>query len=324
MKEQAETSGLPSVGDWSFFMIPTSDSIRTIRLGAVTIILGWLAMGRCNVEAQTITPAAVPPVVKTDPNPLAPDYAAAPLKEWEKGFSEFEFRTFAKDGRVLPYRFYRPAKLERGKAYPVVLFFHGKGQRGTDNRNQFKGLVWTRFWEKYPCFIVAPQCPWQSKEFDNRWVKISFSSSEHTMSAQPAREMQLAMDLLDKIMSDNPVDPDRVYVTGLSMGGFATWDILQREGEKFAAAIPVCGGADLAVASRLVDFPLWVFHGGADTSVLPQRSRAIVDAITKAGGHPKYTEYPGVGHQAWVPTYSNPEVWDWLFAQSKSKSKGAK
>ena len=127
--------------------------------------------------------------------------------------------------------------------------------------------------------------------------------------------MKLALKLLDQTIAENSVDVDRVYVTGLSMGGFATWDVLQREPEKFAAAMPLCGGADLSFAPTLAHVPLWVFHGGADATVQPRRSRDMVAALVAAGGHPKYTEYPGVGHDCWGRTYSNPEVWDWLFTQ---------
>jgi predicted peptidase len=135
------------------------------------------------------------------------------------------------------------------------------------------------------------------------------------MKAQPTWPMELSMELLDSIIAQNQVDTSRIYVTGLSMGGFATWEILQREPDRFAAAIPVCGGADLAYAGKLAHIPLWVFHGGADTVVKTQRSRDMVAALTAAGGHPKYTEIPGVGHSAWVYTYPKPEVWDWLFEQ---------
>ena len=101
------------------------------------------------------------------------------------------------------------------------------------------------------------------------------------------------------------------------MGGFATWELLQREGAKFAAAVPVCGGADLDYAPKLTHIPIWVFHGDADNTVPVTRSRDIVKSITEAGGHPKYTELAGVGHGAWVNTYNDPKVWQWLFAQRK-------
>ena len=125
------------------------------------------------------------------------------------------------------------------------------------------------------------------------------------------------MEAIKKVIAENKIDKKRIYVTGLSMGGFATWEILQREGKLFAAAMPVCGGGDLSYAPKLTGIPLWVFHGGADRTVPVTRSRDMVAAITQAGGSPKYTEYPGVDHDSWGRTYSNPEVWDWLFAQAK-------
>lgn len=248
---------------------------------------------------------------------LAQDYRLPFRKEWEKRFVDFQFEIFEKDGCRLPYRMYQPPVLERGKTYPLVLFFHGYGERGTDNRRQLEGFVGVSFWEKYPCFVIAPQCPRDNLDENTVWVLADYSGRSHTMKGKPTRPMQMAMDLLDSIISKYPVDPHRIYVTGLSMGGFATWEILQRERGKFAAAMPVCGGGDLAYASNFANLPLWVFHGSADESVKPQRSRDIVAAITAAGGSPKYTEYPGVGHNAWVPTYGNPAVWDWLFAQTK-------
>lgn len=235
-------------------------------------------------------------------------------------FSAFEPRTLEKDGHVLPYRFYQPPHMEPRKNYPLVLLMHGAGERGTDNRHQLYGFREKAFWEKYPCIIIAPQCPKPVPglgDQENVWVQTGFGNPSHTMKEKPSWPLQFTMDLLDKVIAENPVDQHRIYVTGLSMGGFATWELIQREGDKFAAAIPVCGGADLVFAPKLVNLPIWVFHGDADKTVLPKRSRDMVAAITAAGGHPKYTEYPGVGHGAWAPAYSDPEVWDWLFAQTK-------
>jgi hypothetical protein len=232
---------------------------------------------------------------------LSPDYTSAPLKDWEKQYSVFKFNVDKKDEHVLPYRFYQPAA-EPGKKYPLVLMMHGAGERGFDNRLQLSRLKGMPFWEKYPCFIITPQCP--SKPADNTdgesvWVKTSFGAPSN------------------KIIAENPVDTNRIYITGLSMGGFATWELIQRMPGLFAAAIPVCGGGDTTLAGKLISIPLWVFHGGSDHTVMVQRSREMVKCITDAGGHPKYTEYPGVDHNAWTQTYNNPEVWDWLFEQKK-------
>ena len=254
------------------------------------------------------------------PDPLTPDYSKFPLQPWENKFADFSFHTYVKDGHTLPYRLHQP-ELKKGQKYPLVIFFHGAGERGNDNRIQFMRFAPTvAFWEKYPCYVVAPGCPAVPKGGKNAegvWVDTPFGATASTMKQDPTWPLALAMEMIDKVIAENKIDPKRIYVTGLSMGGFATWEILQREGKKFAAAMPVCGGADLAYADKLNKIPLWVFHGDADKTVPPNRSRDMVAAITKAGGKVKYTEYPGVGHDAWTKTYSNPEVWDWLFAQSK-------
>jgi predicted peptidase len=259
--------------------------------------------------------------VKSNPvDPLHPDYIAAPMQDWEKKFTAFQFKVYKKDGHTLPYRIHQPEKPEQGKKYPLVLFFHGAGERGLDNRKQFLRFTTIPFWDKYPCYVLAPECPpvvTGKPEEGSVWVQTSFGANEHSMKQQPTWSMQLAMDLLDKVMDNKHIDRTRIYVTGLSMGGFATWEILQREGGKFAAAIPVCGGADLAYAPKLINIPIWIFHGDADATVPVKRSRDEVAAITAAGGHPKYTELPGVGHGAWAETYPRPEVWDWLFSQQK-------
>ena len=268
-------------------------------------------------------------IIRTNPaasNPLAPDYSAEPLQSWELKFTDFQFRSIVRGDQVLPYRFYQPAKLEPGKKYPLVLFFHGAGERGFDNRIQFLRFASvTNFWEKYPCFILAPLCPARTGDQDGSavWVQTSFGASQHQMKATPPWPMQLTMQLLKESLHQLPVDTQRVYVTGLSMGGFATWDILQREPDVFAAAAPICGGADLSFAGRLANLPLWVFHGNQDDTVPVKRSRDMVAALTAAGGHPRYTEYPGVGHDAWSRTYADMAVWDWLFGQVKKPSNQA-
>ena len=244
----------------------------------------------------------------------------APAAEWEAKFSAFQFKTWEKDGHVLPYRLYTPPHPEPGKKYPLVIFFHGAGERGLDNRYQFfRFHDVVPFWEKYPCFVIAPQCPPKAGDRDGEsvWVQAGFSDASSTMEATPPWPMRLAMEALDQTIAENSIDTHRIYVTGLSMGGFATWDLLQRRPTQFAAAIPICGGADLHYADKLTQIPLWVFHGSADDIVQPRRSRDMVAAIRAAGGHPIYTEYPGGTHDVWSRTYADPLVWDWLFAQAR-------
>jgi predicted peptidase len=132
--------------------------------------------------------------------------------------------------------------------------------------------------------------------------------------------MSLVLDLLPSLMSSLPVDRSRVYVLGLSMGGFGTWDIIARHPDWFAAAVPICGGADNSTAPRIAGLPIWVFHGGADTTVKTIRSRSMVDALIAAGGKPKYSEVPGVGHDVWNTAFASPELLPWLFAQRRHQA----
>jgi predicted peptidase len=290
------------------------------KLLLLALALAALFLGSLDqLHSQNIMNNQPSPAQKI-PDPLAPDYQTAPRQKWETKFDGFQFKVLKGEGHTLPYRFYQPAPLEPGRKYPLVLFFHGAGERGLDNRYQFfRFRDVTNFWAKYPCFIIAPQCPPRvgDQDGESTWVQTGFGAPRHTMKAEPSWPMRLAMQLLDKTIAENPIDTHRVYVTGLSMGGFATWEILQREPNRFAAAVPVCGGADLAFAPRLAPIPIWVFHGSADTTVQPRRSRDMVAALTAAGGHPIYTEFPGVGHGAWTPTYSDMLIWDWMFAQSQ-------
>jgi predicted peptidase len=116
-------------------------------------------------------------------------------------------------------------------------------------------------------------------------------------------------------MKEYPVDPSRIYITGVSMGGFGTWDLLARLPGKFAAAIPICGGGDEQTALKIKHIPLWVFHGAKDDIVSPKQSRTMIKALQDAGGAPGYTEYPDIEHSSWVQAYREPHLLPWLFKQ---------
>ena len=231
-------------------------------------------------------------------------------------------------GGKLLYRQIDPAGLNKGSKdarYPLVLFLHGAGGRGNDNTRQLtdagfcpKILNTVKFAANYPCFLIAPQVP-PSK----RWVEVHWGLKAHTMPPKPGEQMRMALELVDQFVKTHPVDMRRIYVTGLSMGGFGTWDAIQRRPGFFAAAVPVCGGGDTAEAPRLTTIPLWVWHGDRDGVVKTQRSRDMVAAIVKAGGKPKYTEQPNTGHGVWTAAYANRAVWTWLFAQVKGATADA-
>jgi predicted peptidase len=129
--------------------------------------------------------------------------------------------------------------------------------------------------------------------------------------------MKLLLGLIDSLEKTLPIDKSRIYVTGLSMGGYGTWDLISRRPERFAAAVPVCGGGDEGQAANAAKVPVWAFHGGKDGVVIPERSRNMVEALKTAGATPKYTEYPEVGHDSWNKAYADPEMMKWLFSQKR-------
>jgi predicted peptidase len=230
-------------------------------------------------------------------------------------FEPLVFKT--DDGRKLNYRLMKPKSYDPQKKYPLVLFMHGAGERGDDNVAQLvhgmNDFAKDENREKYPCFVVAPQVP-EGK----RWVEVDWTEDAHDFDEKPSATMQLVIELLDALQKEFSIDKSRLYVTGLSMGGFGTWDIISRFPDKFAAAAPVCGGADLKLAPKLVRVPIWTFHGDNDTVVKLHRTVDMVEAIRKAGGKPLYTEYAGVGHDSWVKAYSDPKLMEWMFAQKLS------
>lgn len=227
-------------------------------------------------------------------------------REWKQG-----------EAPPLPYRWHQPAAIETGKQYPLVLFLHGAGERGTDNTAQLKhGVSSILKWSESngePCFLVVPQCP-----ADAWWCDIDRQTWRPAVAGNPNKVMRKVAALLADTVAKHPVDPARVYVTGISMGGFGSWYLLGWMPEKIAAAMPVCGGGDPTTAARFKDVPLWVFHGGADDVVPPRASREMVAALEQAGGKPKYTEYPGVKHDSWTATYADEKVLRWLFDQRKT------
>jgi predicted peptidase len=219
-------------------------------------------------------------------------------------------------GKVLRYRLLKPDSYDPKKSYPLVVFLHGAGERGDDNAKQLiHGVAEFAKPENrklYPCFLVAPQCPAGQK-----WSDVDWGADSHKMPQEPSEPARLVLELIASMQKDYTVDKKRIYITGLSMGGFGTWDLIARKPDLFAAAVPVCGGGDEATATTIAKLPIWAFHGAKDRVVKPSRSVNMIDAIKNAGGHPKYTEYPNIGHDSWVRAYQDPEMMKWLFSQKK-------
>lgn len=236
---------------------------------------------------------------------------ADPKMPSDETIAKYEERKLAYEAegqpaREVAYRLLKPAKIEPGKKYPVVLFLHGAGERGSDNARQ---LLYLPTWmadaehqERYPCFLIAPQCP----------------SSKWWAGRGDGSEMPIVEKLLDATLAEFPIDPNRVYLTGLSMGGYGSWALAARRPEQYAAVVPICGGGDPKQAEKLVKIPIWAVHGNKDSVVPVSQSRTMIEAMRAAGGDPKLTELDGVGHDSWTPAYNDPEgVLPWMFQQSK-------
>jgi predicted peptidase len=186
------------------------------------------------------------------------------------------------------------------KAWPLMMFLHGAGESGSDLKKvKTHGppkLVEGK--KDFPFIIVSPQSPGRGWDAE-------------TLNA-----------LLDDVIAKHKVDKDRVYLTGLSMGGYGTWTLAAAHPEKFAAIAPICGGGNTADAKKLKDMPIWVFHGAKDTTVRPDLSEAMVKALKDAGSDKvKLTIYPDAGHDSWTETYNNAEFYEWLLKQKRSADK---
>ena len=184
--------------------------------------------------------------------------------------------------------------------WPLILFLHGAGERGDDlelvKRHGPPKLAAAG--KQFPFIIVSPQC------LPNKW----WSPDALT-------------DVLDEIEAKYAVDKDRVYLTGLSMGGFGTWALATAHPERFAAIAPICGGGDPQQAGRLKNIPIWVFHGAKDETVAPERSQEMVDALKAVGADVQFTLYPEADHDSWTQTYDNPKFYEWLLKHRRHSTR---
>jgi predicted peptidase len=191
-----------------------------------------------------------------------------------------------------------PADYDAKEAWPLLLFLHGAGERG-DDLEIVKKHGPPKLLEQgksFPLVVVSPQCP-----ADEWW------------SSKPLELMAL----VDEIVTKYKIDQDRVYLTGLSMGGFGTWMLAAYAPDRFAAIVPICGGGEVLSTRRLTQMPTWVFHGAKDPVVPLKRSEDMVEALKKLNGNVKFTIYPEAGHDSWTEAYNNPELYEWLLQQKR-------
>jgi predicted peptidase len=213
---------------------------------------------------------------------------------------------------TLLYRLFIPAHYDTTKKYPLVLYLHGGGGRGNDNRKQIDGgngylidlFTGNNTQARYSSFVVAPQSPMQEG-----WIE------DDTIT--PTRQLRLVYEMIRELLRTYKIDDARVYVAGQSMGGFGTLAIISEYPRLFAAGVVLCGGGDQAKVSRLANTPIWAFHGAKDESVPVERSRTIVAGIRNAGGQARYTEYADGDHLIWLKVVKESELLPWLFAQRR-------
>lgn len=246
---------------------------------------------------------------------------AQDLSQYEKR----EFRTA--DGNTLPYRLLFPKNYEKSKKYPLILFLHGAGERGTDNEKQLvhgaKMFLEAPNRKRFPAIVVMPQCPedsyWASVKVDRDKRPMTFEFDYSRPSNWP---LVAAYDLVKQLVGEESVDKHRLYLMGLSMGGMGTFEQVFSHPKTFAAAVPICGGADVdAYDKRVCKTPFWVFHGDADSVVPVENSRRIVEKLKDLKAPVQYTEYPGVNHNSWDNAFAEPQLLPWLFSHSRRKAR---
>jgi len=227
-----------------------------------------------------------------------------------------EARFVSDQGGALPLQIFIPANPAKGTRYPLLVFLHGAGELGDDNLQQLAGFprvfVSPENQAKHPCYVIAPQCP-----KSDAWSSFPEYPANARSSASPTVATRIAIELVEKLIAECNIDPARVYVTGLSFGGEGTFDIVSRRPDLFAAAVPICGIADVEKASRMASVPFWIFHGDRDEINPVKYSREAFQALKANGATPIYTEYQDAGHDIWGRAYSDPGLIPWLFRQYK-------
>jgi predicted esterase len=241
----------------------------------------------------------------------------ANAQEWPQDYFEARIYSNALYDHDLPYRLFIPDDYDAQKSYPLVTFLSGVGERGTDNLLQLTANEGATVWAKpenqavNPCFVLAPQCPESDSWYDFESDQISISS-------------QMTLDIVDSLIHEFNVDTNRIYLTGLSMGGYGTFDDITKNPDRFAASAPICGGGDTTQVDKIKHMPIWIFHSSDDPTVPVENSRSMYRSLWRAGSTSVlYTEYTGYGHASWVPAYAEPDLQKWIFAQKKDYTAAA-
>lgn len=222
---------------------------------------------------------------------------------------------------TLNFRMLLPKDFDESKQYPLVLFLHGGGERGSDNKKQLThgSKLFVKNRDSFPSIVIFPQCP-QSDYWANATVDRSTKpiSLKFPLDIPPTISMTLVMKLTDEMSKKDYVKKNQIYVGGLSMGGMGTFELLYRKPDMFAAAFAISGAGNpesTEVYAKKV--PMWIFHGANDDVVNPQASVDMVSGILKNGGKPNFSLYAKDNHNSWDSAFAEPELIPWLFSNSK-------
>jgi predicted peptidase len=238
------------------------------------------------------------------------------------GYAQFKPASFMVNGYTLPYKVMFPEDYDETKAYPLVIFLHGAGERGNDNQKQLthgEQFLIDNFHVSNPAIVIAPQCP-----ADSYWANVVRHQIEDKMtltfgtSDVPTQPMTTLISLINNWLSSGKVDINRIYVGGLSMGGMGTLELIWRMPQTFTAAFPICGGGDLTKLPLYAkNTAVWIFHGSDDSVVPVQNSRDIYKELKSLGCDTEYTEYEGVNHNSWDNVFQEKDLAGWLFKHKK-------
>ena len=234
----------------------------------------------------------------------------------------YEKETFIFENDTLNYRILKPLNYQPDEQYPVHLFLHGAGERGSDNISQLtqggKLFLKKENREKYNSWVIFPQC-----SENDRWPNLKsdlWNATFDNKITKPNKSLGLVIRLMDEFIEKKQVNRQRVYVSGLSMGGMGTFEILYRRPNMFAAASPICGNGSTKLTNLYADkVSIWIFHGSDDQVVSPKHSLNLAKAIIESGGSPKVTLYENVGHGSWDHAFAEQNYLKWIHSKTKKQ-----
>ncbi len=239
----------------------------------------------------------------------------------------FEAKTLMHEGKELPYRIMLPKDFDASKKYPLHLFLHGAGERGSDNLAQLVhgSDLFVKENDNYPAIVIFPQCPagdyWADVSVSRDIDKNVFTFPE---TPSPTWAMRAVITLFDQMVEQSYIDKNRIYLGGLSMGGMGTFELLNYKPDTFAAATPICGaGYPSNVSKWATQTDAWIFHGKEDAVVPVFYSQLIIESLLKNGAEPRITLYNGVNHDSWTNAFAEPDLFSWIYAKTKKEQTAA-